>query len=92
MGSGIFEITRDEPIDSYGIGEIKNAIVEGNNLCINAAIDTQPFTYVCANTGGLGAEHGFSYGNGVGLILIFYFITLAQYLYFLNKIHKSLRV
>ena len=92
MGSAIFEITRDEPIDSYGISEITNAIVEGNNLCLNAAIETEPFTYMCANTGGVGLEHGFSYGNGIGLILLYYFIALAQYLYFLNKIHKSLRL
>ena len=92
MGSAIFEITRDEPIDSYGINEITNAIVEGKNLCLNTAIDSEPFTYVCTNTGGVGLEHGFSYGNGIGLILIYYFLMLAQYVYFLNKIHKTLRL
>lgn len=92
MGNGIFEITPDEPIESYGLGEIKNAIIDGNNLCLNTAIDTEPLTYLCANTGGMGLEHGFSYGNGIGLIFLYYFLMLAQYMYFVNKIHKSLRL
>jgi len=90
MGNGIFEITRDEPIESYGVSDITNAIVEGKNLCLNATIDTDPFTYMCMNTGGMGLKHGFSYGNGLVLFLLYYLITVAQYLYILNKIHKSL--
>ena len=92
MGNGFFEITRDEPINSYGIKQITNAIIEGNDLCLNAAIETEPFTYVCANTGGMGIEYGFSYGNAIALILVYNLIIIAHFLYLVNKIHKTLQV
>tara|TARA_R110002020_G_scaffold185236_1_gene382758 strand:- start:831 stop:1103 length:273 start_codon:yes stop_codon:yes gene_type:complete len=90
MGNGIFELKPEEPIQSYGLEETIDAIINGKNLCLNAAIEADPLTYVCTNTGGLGAEHGFSYGNSSIIMLLFIITTYIQYLYFLNKIHKTL--
>tara|TARA_R110002020_G_scaffold382717_1_gene593413 strand:- start:765 stop:1037 length:273 start_codon:yes stop_codon:yes gene_type:complete len=90
MGNGIFELTPEEPIQSYGLKESIDAIIDGNNLCLNVAIDAEPLTYICTNTGGLGTEHGFSYGNSSIIMLLFIITTYIQYMYFLNKIHKTL--
>jgi len=90
VGTGLFQLTPADPIDSYGISEIKDAIVEGKNLCFVGPIDSEPLTYLCINTGGLGFEHGFSYGNGFLLVLA----ILAQYLYLYRlatkNVHKTL--
>ena len=90
MGNGIFELKPEEPIQSYGLKETIDAIIDGKNLCLNTAIEADPLTYLCTNTGGLGKEHGFSYGNTSIIIFLFTILTYIQYLYFLNKIHKTL--
>ena len=90
MGNGIFELTPEEPIQSYGLKETIDAIIDGKNLCLNTAIEADPLTYICTNTGGLGVEHGFSYGNTSVVMLLFIITTIIQYMYFLNKIHKTL--
>jgi hypothetical protein len=89
MGKSIFQLTPADPIDSYGISEIKNAIVEGNNLCFISPINPEPLTYLCTNSGGVGLEHGFSYGNGAALIMLYFMITVAQYLYIYRLVTKN---
>tara|TARA_R100000700_G_C3179519_1_gene156253 strand:+ start:6773 stop:7051 length:279 start_codon:yes stop_codon:yes gene_type:complete len=92
VGSAVFEINREKPLNANDFQKTVDAIVEGKNLCLNAPIETDPYTYLCINTGGMGFEHGFSYGNGILLLLSYWLVTLLQYMYILNKIHKSLRI
>jgi hypothetical protein len=71
VGSPVYQYQPERPITPYTLQDVGDAILTGKSICVDAAISIDPLTYVCANTGGLGAEYGASYGNGSIVLFLF---------------------
>lgn len=68
MGLPVFFYEPEKPIPRMGASDVGEALVEGNKICFIGPFDYNPTTYLCGNSGGLGMEHGASFGN-ISLIL-----------------------